>query len=99
MLIFCIAIIDDTACVTKYIDSETSAAIAADNTKYQQLSSIIPPSNAVNISNVENNRHSYRKCVTQPNYSRISDSSTLCGKMTKSANEMNMELDHRYGKL
>ena len=91
--------IDDAACVTQYIDSETSATEATDHTKYQQLSSIFPPSNAVNISDVENNRSNFRKCVIQPNCSRISDSLTLCEKMTKSANEMNMELDHRYGKL
>ena len=91
--------IDDTACVTQYINSETSAAKATDHAKYQQLSSIFPPSNTVNISDIENNRIDYRKCVIQPNYSRISDSSTLCEKVTKGANEMNMELDHRYGKL
>ena len=80
--------IDDTACVTQYIDSDTSAAKATDHTKYQQLSSIFPPSNAVNISDLENNRSNNRKYVIQPNYSRISDSSTLCEKMTNIQNIM-----------
>ena len=63
------------------------------------MSCVYSSSNAANISDIENNRPSSKKCMIQPNYSRISDSSALSEKITKSTNAIDIENDHKYGKL
>ena len=94
-LFFYTTIEDDGTKTFQSIDSTMSNDVATVRKNHQQLSSIHPSS----ISDVENSRPIYKKCVIQPKYSRISDSfSALCGHQAQSTNEIAMEKNRKYGR-
>ena len=94
---------DDVIRPHQSIDSTTSTLKATNPKKHRQISSTYSSSYADFSSDGENNRRIYKKCVIQPNYSRISDcsfvsSSSVNESKTNDANEVDMESSCKYSK-
>lgn len=90
---------DDAIRSPQSIDSTTSTV----PNKQRQLSSIYSSSHADFSFDGENTRPIYKKCVIQPNFSRISDSSFVSSSLgheskTNDANDVHKESNRKNSK-